>query len=304
MLVRIFLLAMLLLNSGCSVVGMVDNHQQKQLISNGFELHDLTLAQGGSLHYWQGGDKSKPCVILLHGFGGTGLTSWYEIMQNISDDYYVIVPDLLWFGESYSGMPANISSQSTAISALINHLNLSTVNLVGISFGGFVTFDLMIQEPKVNKAIMLASPGLVFTDEDMHQMTQRFGKTKPESVFVPRDKEGVRLLLEHTFVDYPWYPGFIDEQVYQTYFASFQQQKASLITTLPAYRDSLHPQDIKPNLPPSLLIWGDKDIVFPLAKGVEFSQYLNAEIKVIPGGAHGLSNDFPEQISQSIKEFF
>ncbi|WP_228768533.1 alpha/beta fold hydrolase [Shewanella sp. TC10] len=288
---------------GCSAVSMVDNYQQNQLMKAGFERHQLSLESQGEFHYWQGGDKSAPAVILLHGFGGTGMTSWYEMMQDLVSDYHVIVPDLLWFGASFSNAPATISSETKAIQLLIEELALENVNVVGISFGGFITFDLMIKEPSVNKAIMLASPGIVFGDEDMDAMSQRFGQSVPEAVFVPENKEGVRHLLEHTFVDHPWYPSFIDEQIYQSYFADFHAQKKSLITTLPAYRDQLNPVEFKGKLPPSLLIWGENDNVFPLEKGIEFSEFLNAPIIVIPDASHGLSNDFPESISQMIRDF-
>ncbi|WP_259651281.1 alpha/beta fold hydrolase [Shewanella sp. KT0246] len=299
----LFFILMSILISGCSTVSMVDNYQQNQLSKAGFEQRHLTLDEGGELHYWQGGSPSDSVIILLHGFGGTGMTSWYEIMQDLVQDYHVIVPDLLWFGSSYSDAPATIMSETQSIQQLINKLSLTDVSLVGISFGGFVTFDLMINEPEIDKAVMLASPGIVFADEDMDAMTKRFGETSPESVFVPQDKAGVRHLLENTFVNYPWYPSFIDEQIYQVYFADHLTEKQSLITTLPAYRDQLNPNEFKDHLPPSLLIWGENDMVFPQEKGIEFSEFLNAPIIIIPDASHGLSNDFPEQISQMIRDF-
>lgn len=84
----------------------------------------------------------------------------------------------------------------------------------------------MIKAPEVKKAMMLASPGIVFSDADMDAMSERLGQTTPEAVFVPQDKEGVRHLLEHTFVAHPWYPSFIDEQIYQTYFANYLEENA------------------------------------------------------------------------------
>ena len=293
----------IILLSGCSIVGVVDHHQQRTVANAGFERQQLALKDGGELHYWQGGDTAAPAILLLHGFGGTGMTSWYEMMRDLSRDYHVIVPDLLWFGESFSSAPATISSETLAMQQLIKHLALQKVNVVGISFGGFVSFDLMINEPKVDKAIILASPGLFFSDDDLQAMTQRFGANQPQEVFVPKDGEQVRWLLENTFVSYPWMPGFVDQQVYEYYFADFLSQKESLINTLPAYRDQLNPQQFKDSMPPTLLIWGENDKVFPIDNGRRFAEFLNAPIVVIPNGAHGLSNDFPKQITQEIRAF-
>ena len=292
-----------LLTSGCSIVDVVDHHQKNNVVNAGFERHQIELNEGGELHYWQGGNPSAPAILLLHGFGGTGITSWYEIMRDLVLDYHVIVPDLLWFGDSFSHAPATIKTETEAIQQLIDFLALQKVNVVGISFGGFVTFDLMVHEPKVDKVVMLASPGVFFSDVDLQAMTQRFGAEKPQDVFVPKNGVQVRLLLENTFVDYPWMPSFIDEDVYEYYFADFLAEKESLITTLPAYRDVLASEIIFDSLPPTLLIWGENDNVFPIQNGQYFADYLNAPIIIIPNGAHGLSNDFPQQITQEIRSF-
>lgn len=52
-----------------------------------------------------------------------------------------------------------------------------------------------------------------------------------------------------------------------------------------------------------MLIWGENDKVFPLRSGLQLTDYLSAPIVVIPQGAHGISNDYPEIVSQSIKAF-
>lgn len=292
-----------MLLTGCGTVNMVDKYQQSSLTNTGFERQTLALKEGGELHYWQGGDTTAPAIFLLHGFGGTGMTSWYDIMKDLSADYHVIVPDLLWFGESFNDTPATISSETQAIQQLISSLDLNSVNVVGISFGGFVTFDLMINEPKVNKTVMLASPGIIFSDEDMLAMSKRFGADEAKDVFVPKNGTEVRLLLENTFVSFPWLPSFIDTQVYQQYFESYHTEKESLITTLPAYRDQLITTGFEHPLPPSLLIWGANDQVFLLDNGQRFAEFLNAPLVLIPDGAHGLSNDFPEKISSEIRAF-
>ncbi|GIU32158.1 alpha/beta hydrolase [Shewanella schlegeliana] len=298
---HIYLLLLTLFLSGCSAVDIIDSREKQQLQTAGFEQHKLALQEGGELNYWQAGQGKA--VLLIHGFGGTAVTSWQQVMLELSQDYRVIAPDLAWFGESVSQATPSLATQSQAVRQLIQALQLDKVNVVGISYGGFVTFDLMLNEPKVEKAVLLASPGVLFSDGDLQQMNQRFEVDEPSAVFVPETPKQMRRLLDATFVDFPWYPGFIDSSIYDKYFAGYLDEKRKLIEGLPADRDRIAANIAVDSLPPSVLIWGENDKVFPLASGVQLADYLTAPIVVIPQGAHGISNDYPEIVSQTIKAF-
>ncbi|WP_108945244.1 alpha/beta fold hydrolase [Shewanella halifaxensis] len=287
--------------AGCSAVDIVDASEKAALQQAGFALHKLSLQEGGELNYWQAGQGET--ILLLHGFGGTATTSWQQVMISLSQDYQVIAPDLAWFGESYSKGEARLSTQSQAIRQLIAALELDKVNLVGISYGGFVTFDLMLSEPKVAKAVLVASPGVLFSDAELAALNQRFEAAEASDIFVPQNPKQMRRLLDGTFVDFPWYPGFIDAEIYAKYFAGHLNEKRQLIDTLPDDRDRIAASVAVGSLPPSMLIWGEHDKVFPLNLGIQLADYLTAPIVIIPDGAHGLSNDYPEIVSQSVKAF-
>ncbi|WP_299810389.1 alpha/beta hydrolase [uncultured Shewanella sp.] len=297
----ICMLLLTLLIGGCSAVDIIDSREKSALQEVGFEQHQLELQEGGELNYWQAGEGKT--LLLIHGFGGTAVTSWQQVMLDLSQDYQVIAPDLAWFGESVSQGQPSLATQSQAVMQLIDSLGLDKVNVVGISYGGFVTFDLMINEPKVEKAVLLASPGVLFSDSDLQQMNQRFAVDDPSDIFVPQTPKQMRRLLDGTFVDFPWYPGFIDASIFDKYFAGFLDEKRQLIDGLPADRDRISASISVESLPPSVLIWGEKDKVFPLSSGIQLADYLSAPIVVIPEGAHGISNDYPEIVSQTIKAF-
>jgi pimeloyl-ACP methyl ester carboxylesterase len=74
---------------------------------------------GVSLHYWIGGDRNGPPVLLWHGFLGTAY-SWHKLMPLLADaGYSVLVPDMRGYGDSDSPqeMPvttARLSQKSSA----------------------------------------------------------------------------------------------------------------------------------------------------------------------------------------------
>lgn len=297
----VYILLLTLLIGGCSAVDIVDSRETAALQKVGFEQSSMSLAEGGQLSYWQAGE-GKP-LLLIHGFGGSAVSSWQQVMLELSQDYRVIAPDLAWFGESVSAGTPSLATQTQAIMQLIGQLQLDSVNVVGISYGGFVTFDLMINEPKVDKAVLLASPGVLFSDNELALMNQRFGVDTPTQIFVPETPKQMRRLLDATFINFPWYPSFIDADIYDKYFAGHLAEKRLLIDSLPADRDRIAADLLPETLPPSMLIWGENDKVFPLYSGIDLADYLKAPIVVIPDGAHGISNDYPEIVSDSIKAF-
>ncbi|QLE83979.1 alpha/beta hydrolase [Shewanella sp. Scap07] len=293
-----------LLLSACSAVSYQQQREVNQLVDAGYSQTRITLEDGGTLSYWQVGQgEAKPTLLLVHGFGGDAQSSWQQVMLNLAHDYHIIAPDLAWFGQSYSHGEANLATQTQLMQELLDHLALTSVNLVGISYGGFVSFDLMVKDARVEKAVILASPAYLFSDAELAKLSQRFAVESPEAIFVPQNKAEMRHLLAGTFDNFPWYPGFIDEQIYQRYFAQWQPQKRSLIQTLPQHRDQIANDVELSQLPETLLIWGENDKVFPLSAGLALADTIKAPIVVIPDAPHGISNEYPEIVTRAIKEF-
>ncbi|RDL28344.1 alpha/beta hydrolase [Photobacterium damselae] len=253
--------------SGCEIVkwkGQYDTHSLKK---QGFSEHSLLLKEGGTLNYWQGG-QGEP-LLLLHGFGGSASATWLATMQELSKHYYVIAPDLLWFGKSHSLGRSNLTTQTEAIWQLLDHLKVQRVNVAGISYGGFVTYSLM---------------------------------ANPEELFVPQDKSGIKKLYDQVFIKSPYIPDFIAEQIYDGYFKDWQPERESLLNTLTADRERLGKISTD-TLPKTLLIWGEKDQIFPLENGIALSHYLQAPIVVFPETAHGITNEKPELTAKTIESF-
>ncbi|PSV22030.1 alpha/beta hydrolase [Photobacterium leiognathi subsp. mandapamensis] len=286
--------------TGCEVVQWKTDHDNTALHEDGFTKHTLALKEGGKLSYWEGG-KGEP-LLLLHGFGGTAAATWKAEMLELSHHYRVIAPDLLWFGESQSDAKPRLTTQTQAIWQLVNSMNIDKINVVGISYGGFVTYDMMTTPERINKAIIIASPGPLFSDNDLAELVQRAGVKAPEDLFVPENGDGIRRLYDNVFVSKKPLPDFLANQIYQGYFSQWKPERTQLIQTLPSDRDRIQQFDPK-QLPELMLIWGEKDKIFPLSNGIKLSKYTQAPIVVLPNTAHGVTNEQPELTSKLINNF-
>lgn len=292
--------SLLPLLNGCEVVQWKTDHDKTVLHDDGFTKHSLALKEGGTLTYWEGG-QGEP-LLLLHGFGGTAAATWKAEMLELSKHYRVIAPDLLWFGESQSKAEASLATQTQAIWQLVDHLKLQKINVAGISYGGFVTYDMMTTPERINKAIIIASPGPLFSDNDLADLVKRANVNTPEALFVPSGADGIRRLYDNVFVKKKPMPDFVAEQIYQGYFSQWKPERTSLIQTLPFDRDRIQQFD-PTHLPKLMLIWGEKDKIFPLSNGIKLSKYTQSPIVVIPNTAHGVTNEQPELTSELINNF-
>ena len=52
------------------------------------------------LHFWLKEGGTKDPLIVLHGFGGDALWTWANNMPALAKDRPVLIPDMLWFGQS------------------------------------------------------------------------------------------------------------------------------------------------------------------------------------------------------------
>ncbi|MDV5167583.1 alpha/beta hydrolase [Photobacterium rosenbergii] len=292
-------LALMILN-GCELVQWKENHDHDQLYAQGFQEHILNLNEGGQLKYWVGG-SGKP-LLLIHGFGGTAVATWKEEMLELSKHYQVIAPDLAWFGQSYSMGPPNLTTQTDTIWQLLDALKIDKVNVAGISYGGFITYNMMMQPERVEKGVIIASPGPLFSDEDLEELCQRAGVEKPEQLFVPTNSDEVRRLFDNVFYEPKKMPDFVANQIYSSYFFPYKKEKVTLIQSLVDDRTRIANANTE-DFPPTMIIWGDSDNIFPLKNGIELSKHLSSAIVVLPETAHGVTNEQPGTVSKLLKIF-
>ncbi len=83
------------------------------------------------------GNPEKPDLVILHGMRDHAL-SMVGMVQALSDDYHVVVPDLR--GHGYSENPGNygIIPFVADLAALISHFDLNRPVLIGHSLGGHI----------------------------------------------------------------------------------------------------------------------------------------------------------------------
>lgn len=92
------------------------------------------------LAYEDLGDPAHPAVLLIHGFAGTAREHFTPLIAALAPEYRVIAPDLSGQGRS-AAVPRQVDARlhhhdASDLIALLDHLGVDRVHLIGYSDGG------------------------------------------------------------------------------------------------------------------------------------------------------------------------
>ena len=295
--------AMLELVSACNVVRIGERQLNRKLERRGITADTVRLGDA-TVRYYEGGEGTP--VVLLHGFGASSVWQWHEQVGPLAQNHRVIMPDLLWFGGSWSKRREfGIDHQIDVVIELLDHLGVESAHFVGISYGGIVAHELAAKHPdRVRKLAILDSPGRVFTAQDHAQMLARFSVADVGELLVPTTPHDVQVLMNLGYHKPPKAPRWVHAQVLSAMYGQFREEKAQLLETMVAQLDALEerPGEVTHE---TLLIWGEHDSVFPLEIGrrLEAAMRGRARLRVVQNAGHAPNLEHGNLVARWLVEF-
>lgn len=115
------------------------------------------IAQLNGAHLYYDRTGSGPPLVLVHA-GIADSRMWRPQVVAFSPGFDVVTPDLRGFGES--SLPRGPFSFSRDLVALLDHLGLEQVALVGCSIGGSICLDVAIARPERVSRLVLVGAGI------------------------------------------------------------------------------------------------------------------------------------------------
>ncbi len=106
------------------------------------------VVDGRTWPYLEGGDPSKPLLLLVHGFAGDK-DNWSMIAPYLTRDYHVIAPDLPGFGENERDpdLAYDLQAQTARLKVFADTLGLRRPHVAGNSMGGWIALRYAIDYP-------------------------------------------------------------------------------------------------------------------------------------------------------------
>lgn len=293
--------------TSCGVVGRVDRRHVQRAQRRGYR--SMTVHAGADrvharVHPGPRFAAAARPLVFVHGFGGTALFQWEQQMELFSRFRRVVVPDLLWFGDSTStDRDPTLGHQAAALHAVVERLGVEAVDLVGLSYGGFVCLEFARAFPgRVGDLVMVDSPGPAWSPAHHQAMLDRFGARCAADLFVPSSPEDIRTLLALAVSEPPGVPAFAARQAIATYYDPHRAQLRRLLDELEANMASLLAAGM-PAVERGLVIWGEDDPVFDVSVASTLATMMHANLVVLPGARHLSSADAPVAFNCALLEF-
>lgn len=295
-----FILIFVLFLSSCNIVQWQHNRMTRKLDRK--EVVEKSLDLGGHhIRYYEGGEGET--VLLIHGFGGDALVTWYKTIKDLSKDYHVLAPDLLWFGESWSKGKPNLTTQIDAMAVLLKESGVEKCIVAGISYGGFVSLGLHFRDPElISKLCIIDSPGLTYNVDLLDTLSKTENVEGVEDIFVVRGPAGVQKLFDLAFYKDRKLPKGLRKQTYDLFFDKHHDELEHLIISL--REDQMKYKEMQmPDFPETLIIWGEHDDVFPLSEGKKLAKFMGAELVVIPKAGHAPNIENYKKFERCLRGF-
>ncbi|MEW6364515.1 MAG: alpha/beta hydrolase [Acidobacteriota bacterium] len=120
------------------------------------------------VHWEYFGEKKRDAVCLLNGLA-MHTRAWYPFLPHVFPEFDVILYDYLGQGESSDpDIPYSLPDMAGYLTAILDHLGIEKVHLMGISYGGFVAIEFarLFQE----RLHTLVLSGILLMPDELFEM--------------------------------------------------------------------------------------------------------------------------------------
>jgi pimeloyl-ACP methyl ester carboxylesterase len=245
---------------------------------------------GVRLHVRDTGPKDAPALLLLHGFGSS-LQTWDAWAQVLQADHRVVRFDLPGAALTGADPTGNYSDERGVqiIAALMDRLGIQRATIVGHSMGGRLAWRFAAEQPqRVDKLVLVAPDGYASPGFEYGKAPEVTPLVRLMQYVLPRAVVGMS--LKPAYAD----PRDMSEADLDRY--DDLMRAPGVRTALIARMQQLVLQDPAPFLQriaaPTLLLWGSKDAMIPVANAQDYLRDLpHARLVTLPGAGHLLQEE-------------
>jgi len=228
-----------------------------------------------------------PPLLLLHGLFGA-LSNFKDLIDFFATNYKVIVPILPLF--ELDILHTSVGGLQKFVYRFIEARNYKNIHLLGNSLGGHVALLYVLKHPERVKSLTLTGSSGLFENG--------MGDTYPKR----GDRDYIKKKTEVTFFD----PNMASKELVDEVFEITNNRiKVIKIIALAksAIRNNLG-DELKDIKVPTLLIWGNNDIITPPFVGKEFNKLIpNSELYFVDKCGHAPMMETPEEFNEILSKF-
>jgi pimeloyl-ACP methyl ester carboxylesterase len=249
--------------------------------------HRTVVAAGLQVHVASAG-SGEPVVVLHHSTGPL----WSGFYDRLAEDRQVLAPDMPGYGQSERPVTARTPTHLAIIlHRAFDELDLDSVDVVGLGFGGFVACEMLAMNPRrFNTLTLVGSAGLRPREGEIHDpMMESWTEYMRHSLST--DDAFVTLFGPEPAQELINLWDFSREM---TARVAWKPWMWSL--QLPALLQGIHT--------PTLVVWGSHDRVVPIDCAHQFVELLpNSRLEIVEGVGHAVDLEGPVELAGLVSGF-
>jgi pimeloyl-ACP methyl ester carboxylesterase len=279
------------------------------------EYHTVDV-DGQKIFYREAGQRGRPTLLLLHGFPASSFM-YRELLERLADRFHLVAPDYPGFGysdaPSLDAYPYTFDALAHTIERFAERLDLQRYGLYLQDFGGPVGFRLASARPERVTFLVV-------------QNANAYDEGLPDSFWAPvrelwRDPSPANLAriraaamsddaLQWNYTHGAKHPARVnpDSWVLQQALLARPGNKDTMLALLRDYgsnpgRYAQWQAYFREHQPPTLVVWGKNDVIFPEAGAHPYRRDLKrAEVHILDAG-HFALEDHADVIAGHIRRF-
>ena len=259
----------------------------------------IDLPGGVHLHYLDQGDPKGQTLVLLHGFA-MSTDTWKPWVKRLGRDFHVVSIDLPGFGltRAPTNWPYTYQAMAGVVDAFAKARHLDRFSIAGSSMGGGVAWRYALNHPeRVRGLILVDAAGWPEPDLPVqHNPLVQAGEnpmTRPILTSLD-NRSTLRSGFRASFAD----PSRVDAAYVDRYaeLSRAPGRRAVWFNLLANWNDQdfATPERLAALRTPTLILWGGKDRLVPLADGHRFVAAIpGSHLIVYPAAGHLLQEEAP-----------
>lgn len=226
-------------------------------------------------------------LLLLHGLFGA-LSNFEDLINHFKSQYRVVVPMLPLF--ELDIFHTTVGGLEKHVHRFIETFDLRNIHIMGNSLGGHVALVHVLKHPERIKSIILAGSSGLFENG--------MGDTYPKR----GDYEYIRKKTEMTFYDPKTATKELVDEVFE-----ITNNRLKVIKIISLAKSAIRhnmAEELHKIKQPTLLIWGNNDIITPPFVGEEFHKLLpDSELYFIDKCGHAPMMEVPDEFNRILEKF-
>uniref|UniRef100_A0A803LP69 AB hydrolase-1 domain-containing protein n=1 Tax=Chenopodium quinoa TaxID=63459 RepID=A0A803LP69_CHEQI len=182
----------------------------------------------------------------------------------------------------------------------LRKLGVEKCVVVGLSYGGFVGFQMAEHYPDLVDSMVVTGSVLALSESISSKALERIGFNSWPEYLMPNSVEGVKVLLDKASYSFPWMPKVFFKHIFEVMFGN-RKERVAILEALVVKDEHVTNHQFRQRIH---LLWGNDDKIFNMEVANNLKERLGAEtnLQVLKKAGHLAPLERPCAFNKCLKK--